>query len=179
MHYFSFLFLKMPITSAFYLCFLTDCWEGYDTYWINIFIKCKFKIGLVIFLSIFVIIFSRLGLQGWIGFGNKFSLSQRFHLFPLYSSLEINRVESRFFSTILFSITYFILPISNREAMGQIIDRGHGRIPVYEENPKNLIGLLLVCIFPYFDFISIISFLLGSFILTCLFYLFITRSKTF
>jgi len=75
--------------------------------------------------------------------------------------------------------TYFILPISNREAMGQIIDRGHSRIPVYDENPKNLIGLLLVCIFPYFDFIYIISFLLGSFILTCVFYLFITRSKTF
>ncbi|XP_024626072.1 DUF21 domain-containing protein At4g14240 [Medicago truncatula] len=30
------------------------------------------------------------------------------------------------------------------EAMGQIIDRGHSRIPVYNENPKNLIGLLLV-----------------------------------
>ncbi|XP_021757126.1 DUF21 domain-containing protein At4g14240-like [Chenopodium quinoa] len=30
------------------------------------------------------------------------------------------------------------------EAMGKILARGHSRVPVYSENPKNIIGLLLV-----------------------------------
>ncbi|KAK7332277.1 hypothetical protein VNO80_29027 [Phaseolus coccineus] len=30
------------------------------------------------------------------------------------------------------------------EAMGKVLARGHSRVPVYSENPKNIIGLLLV-----------------------------------
>jgi hypothetical protein len=62
-----------------------------------------------------------------------------------------------------------------REAMGKILARGHSRVPVYSGNHKNVIGLLLVCIFPHFDFIYIISLLLGSFVLTCFLFLFIIR----
>lgn len=32
-----------------------------------------------------------------------------------------------------------------REAIGKILARGHSRVPVYSGNPKNIIGLLLVC----------------------------------
>ncbi|XP_073388376.1 DUF21 domain-containing protein At4g14240-like [Physcomitrium patens] len=30
------------------------------------------------------------------------------------------------------------------EALGKVMARGHSRIPVYEGNPRNLIGVLLV-----------------------------------
>ena len=31
-----------------------------------------------------------------------------------------------------------------REALGKIMARGHSRVPVYDGNPRNLIGVLLV-----------------------------------
>ena len=30
--------------------------------------------------------------------------------------------------------------------MGRILATGHSRVPVYSGNPKNIIGLLLVCL---------------------------------
>ncbi|KAG9157003.1 hypothetical protein Leryth_009045 [Lithospermum erythrorhizon] len=41
----------------------------------------------------------------------------------------------------------FSLDVSSKldwEAIGKILARGHSRVPVYSENPKNIIGLLLV-----------------------------------
>ncbi|CAI9282477.1 unnamed protein product [Lactuca saligna] len=37
-----------------------------------------------------------------------------------------------------------LLQISPREALREILARGHSRVPVHSENPKNVIGLLLV-----------------------------------
>ena len=37
--------------------------------------------------------------------------------------------------------------------MGKVLARGHSRVPVYSGNPRNIIGLLLVCVFSTFDFI--------------------------
>jgi hypothetical protein len=33
-----------------------------------------------------------------------------------------------------------------REVMGKILATGHSRIPIYSGSPKNIIGLLLVCV---------------------------------
>jgi CBS domain containing-hemolysin-like protein len=37
------------------------------------------------------------------------------------------------------------------EAIGEILARGHSRVPVYSGNPQNIIGLLLVSFWNFHD----------------------------
>jgi len=55
--------------------------------------------------------------------------------------------------------------------MGKILARGHSRVPVYSGNPRNIIGLLLVCVFSHFFTFNIFPFIycLGSFFTLFLF----------
>lgn len=46
--------------------------------------------------------------------------------------------------TLPYLKTTLALLLRNREALGKVMARGHSRIPVYEGNPRNLIGVLLV-----------------------------------
>lgn len=48
------------------------------------------------------------------------------------------------FHTALFYICIKYFLCSCREALGKIMARGHSRVPVYDGNPRNLIGVLLV-----------------------------------
>ncbi|XP_052881980.1 DUF21 domain-containing protein At4g14240-like isoform X1 [Gossypium arboreum] len=49
------------------------------------------------------------------------------------------------------------------EAMGKILARGHSRVPVYSGNPKNIIGLLLVCVNLMESLIGSLADLVGYF----------------
>ncbi|KAA3485470.1 DUF21 domain-containing protein [Gossypium australe] len=57
----------------------------------------------------------------------------------------------------------FSLDVNSKEAMGKILARGHSRVPVYSGYPKNIIGLLLVCVNLMESLIEGLADLLGYF----------------
>lgn len=43
--------------------------------------------------------------------------------------------------------------------MNQILEKGHSRIPVYYDQPTNIIGLILVLVSPSFQFLVFLFFI--------------------
>lgn len=62
-----------------------------------------------------------------------------------FSSFLCNILGLCWDSLQLGSLSKRLFCILCREAIGKILARGHSRVPVYCGNPKNIIGLLLVC----------------------------------
>jgi Mg2+/Co2+ transporter CorC len=55
---------------------------------------------------------------------------------------DVQHVPENFSTLIVSYLTCF--SNFNRETLEKILARGHSRVPVYDGNPRNIIGLLLV-----------------------------------
>lgn len=67
----------------------------------------------------------------------------------VYSIVGKWKLTFVFYSNFICIIKCVLL---SRELMNEILEKGHSRVPVYYEQPTNIIGLVLVKLFPFFLF---------------------------
>ena len=75
------------------------------------------------------------------------------------------------FKLAFVSYTAFCHPteclLLSRDLMNPILEKGHSRVPVYYEQPTNIIGLVLVCNYAYSHLFFFIPSVLNSHFLLC------------